>query len=194
MRRLTAFLVVFLAACSPRVDATDAAAATGGGAGGAGASGVGGAGAGASGGGGAAPCVPSGDHASDPKNCGACGHDCLGGACTAGQCRPVAIWTGRADPPLYVDAEYVYWALYKPTGEHECRKASLVRAPKSSPPLTGAPEVIAAESKLLGGPRWRCRHQRRLSVLRRSRLSRVGVHSAIPGQCVGPSRNDDRHR
>ena len=47
---------------------------------------------------------------------------------------------------MYVDDEYVYWALYKPTGEHECGQAWLVRAGKSSPPLTGKPEVIAAES------------------------------------------------
>jgi hypothetical protein len=28
------------------------------------------------------------DLQSDPKNCGSCGHDCLQGACTAGQCQP----------------------------------------------------------------------------------------------------------
>lgn len=27
----------------------------------------------------------------DPKNCGACGHDCLGGSCNLGQCQPVFV-------------------------------------------------------------------------------------------------------
>jgi hypothetical protein len=30
-----------------------------------------------------------GDLATDPHNCGACGHDCLGGACVGGACSPV---------------------------------------------------------------------------------------------------------
>lgn len=29
----------------------------------------------------------------DPNNCGACGHDCLGGGCSAGACQPVLIGT-----------------------------------------------------------------------------------------------------
>ncbi len=33
------------------------------------------------------------DLANDPKNCGACGRDCGGSACTAGACAPVAIVT-----------------------------------------------------------------------------------------------------
>jgi len=32
-----------------------------------------------------------GNTMSDSKNCGACGHDCLGGACMMGQCQPVLI-------------------------------------------------------------------------------------------------------
>jgi hypothetical protein len=27
----------------------------------------------------------------DPANCGYCGHDCLGGGCTAGVCQPVVL-------------------------------------------------------------------------------------------------------
>jgi hypothetical protein len=39
-------------------------------------------------------CAASGacvDLMSDGKNCGSCGHDCLGGPCNAGQCQPVMI-------------------------------------------------------------------------------------------------------
>jgi hypothetical protein len=34
------------------------------------------------------------DPASDPRNCGRCGHDCAGGACKGGVCQPYAIATG----------------------------------------------------------------------------------------------------
>jgi outer membrane protein assembly factor BamB len=34
---------------------------------------------------------------SDPKNCGVCGHSCLGGACAAGACAPVRLASGQGD-------------------------------------------------------------------------------------------------
>lgn len=57
--------------------------------------------------------------ATDPKNCGACGHDCRGGACSAGVCQPVALVLGFGAPPasslgwshpqrIAVDGENVY--------------------------------------------------------------------------------------
>ena len=46
----------------------------------------------------------------DPFNCGACGHDCLGGACNAGQCQPFVIAIEPGEPVgLAVDATHVYW-------------------------------------------------------------------------------------
>jgi len=49
------------------------------------------------------------DTTSDGKNCGACGHDCLGGACLAGQCQPVELaqYTGNLQT-IAVGAQYVY--------------------------------------------------------------------------------------
>lgn len=41
------------------------------------------------------------DLTTDPKNCGGCGHDCLGGACVAAKCQPIVLLDG---------------AQYKPTG------------------------------------------------------------------------------
>ena len=40
-----------------------------------------------------------GDLQGDNRNCGSCGHDCLGGACVAGQCQPklIAQYLGRPD-------------------------------------------------------------------------------------------------
>jgi hypothetical protein len=50
-----------------------------------------------------------GSIASDPDNCGACGHGCLGGACVAGQCQPVLLATGPQPFSVVVDDTRVYW-------------------------------------------------------------------------------------
>jgi hypothetical protein len=50
------------------------------------------------------------DATSDPKSCGACGHDCLGGVCSGGACQPVALASAQNDPfGLAIDSTYVYW-------------------------------------------------------------------------------------
>jgi hypothetical protein len=47
----------------------------------------------------------------DPQNCGACGHDCLGGGCGGGLCQPVALYDqGYQAAGIAVDATNVYWA------------------------------------------------------------------------------------
>jgi hypothetical protein len=46
----------------------------------------------------------------DGKNCGACSHDCLGGACQAGKCQPVELATGpKQGWCLELSADTVYW-------------------------------------------------------------------------------------
>jgi hypothetical protein len=51
---------------------------------------------------------------SDPSNCGACGHDCLGGLCATGQCQPVALVPGQQGPfGLTLTADTVYWSNYE---------------------------------------------------------------------------------
>lgn len=47
----------------------------------------------------------------DPKNCGACGHDCLGSTCTLGACDP-AVVAGDLDLPsaMVLDGTYLYFA------------------------------------------------------------------------------------
>jgi hypothetical protein len=51
------------------------------------------------------------DLATDGHNCGACGHDCLGGGCSGSACLPVALATGQASPfGIAVDSQRVYWA------------------------------------------------------------------------------------
>jgi hypothetical protein len=56
----------------------------------------------------AAPCTA--DVSSDPHNCGACGHDCLGGACLAGSCQPVVVATSaQGNIGVAVNASGVFW-------------------------------------------------------------------------------------
>jgi hypothetical protein len=53
----------------------------------------------------------------DTFNCGACGHDCLGGACSAGRCEPVVLANEPGEPgAIAVDATHVYWTNAK-TGD-----------------------------------------------------------------------------
>jgi hypothetical protein len=50
------------------------------------------------------------DLKADPKNCGVCGHDCLGGDCDLGVCQPFNIVTGQTHvTQLAVDSTNVYW-------------------------------------------------------------------------------------
>ncbi len=46
----------------------------------------------------------------DSKNCGACGVDCLGGACVVGRCKPATIASGQKCPSgLAVTKKAAYW-------------------------------------------------------------------------------------
>lgn len=50
------------------------------------------------------------DLTGDRKNCGACGHDCMAGACTAGKCQPFVLATGQTTPSsLVVEQDVAYW-------------------------------------------------------------------------------------
>jgi hypothetical protein len=61
---------------------------------------------------GPATCVA--DLQTDPKNCGACGHDCFGGACTVGKCGPVELGTVTGAPlrDVFVSDQYVFVSSY----------------------------------------------------------------------------------
>jgi sugar lactone lactonase YvrE len=77
------------------------------------------------------PCV---DLDSDPHNCGACAHDCLGGACSAGTCQPVTLFAATDSSEeadwIAVDAANVYWTGY------------VAQAVMSAPILGGTPVLL----------------------------------------------------
>jgi hypothetical protein len=50
------------------------------------------------------------DRDKDPKNCGACGHDCLGGACTLGVCQAIEMAANQGSLMiLALDDQFIYW-------------------------------------------------------------------------------------
>ena len=75
----------------------------------------------------------SADVVVDPKNCGRCGHDCLGGACERGACQPVR---------LAVDRSNLLWMAIDATHVYFCEDAvqRLGRVPKAG----GAVELVAS--------------------------------------------------
>lgn len=58
----------------------------------------GGGGEGGNGGDGGTTCGPDVNLQIDAKNCGRCGHDCVGGACNAGKCEAVVLLGGLGNP------------------------------------------------------------------------------------------------
>jgi len=68
------------------------------------------AGAGGEGGSAGAECGAKIDLTTDGKNCGRCGHDCLGGGCTLGQCEAIEIEKNQGRlMKVAVDSQFVYW-------------------------------------------------------------------------------------
>src|SRR5438445_6182548 len=59
------------------------------------------------------------DTQNDPKNCGKCGHDCVGGSCTAGACQVATLVTGQvAVTSLAPAATKLFWARASTQTQH----------------------------------------------------------------------------
>jgi ribosomal protein L25 (general stress protein Ctc) len=74
-------------------------------------------------------------------HCGACGHDCMGGACEGATCRPFELARGQPQPSrIVIDETHVYWANQGGTGAVMRRRLA-----------GGAPEIVWSAGKIPGG-------------------------------------------
>lgn len=91
------------------------------------------------------------DTSSDPANCGACGHACGGGACTAGRCQPLE-WYKAAAPPiaLALTATRVVWA--ETNAVRSCQKSGCGSAPTDIS-TTGTVSALANDGNLVAWTR-----------------------------------------
>src|SRR5579859_7451290 len=73
------------------------------------------------------PC--GADLRNDPVNCGACGHDCLGGECSAGRCQPVTLSVGIEGTETVldfaIDASFIYYLFVYNIADHSVMKIPL---------------------------------------------------------------------
>jgi hypothetical protein len=88
-------------------------------------------------------CV-SANVASDPNNCGACGHSCLGGDCAAGVCLPTIVATsvGEGVYDVAVDAKRVLWMTATGGWGGYGHVYSCPKGPCSSPVSLAAPNTV----------------------------------------------------
>jgi hypothetical protein len=77
---------------------------------------------------------------SDPKNCGSCGRDCLGGGCVDGECEAIPVVLDDSAVAIAVDATSVYW---QSPANNDIRKAN----------LDGSNEVSLAAAPYPSGPK-----------------------------------------
>jgi len=82
-----------------------------------------------------AGCSP--DLASDPTNCGGCGHDCQGGACSQGMCGPVTLAVTHSGLGIAIDSTFVYFADNDAGVLYKISKA-LTRQGTPTPVISGA--------------------------------------------------------
>jgi len=81
------------------------------------------------------------DLTSDPDHCGACGHDCLEGACENQRCQPFEMAAGQGAPTMIAtDATHVYWTDQQGHG-------AMMRAEKHA----GSVEQVAVTDHAPGG-------------------------------------------
>lgn len=66
----------------------------------------------------------------NPDNCGACGHSCLGGACTGGVCQPVMLADDAANKNVAVDGDWIYYYTHQIPGQ-DGASFELRRIPKA---------------------------------------------------------------
>jgi hypothetical protein len=79
------------------------------------------------------------DLSRDPRHCGGCGHDCLGGACVDGACAPVVVARGQEAAQLALGPGFVAWT-------NPARGGEIVRAPRGGGALVKLASGLAIGS------------------------------------------------
>lgn len=95
-------------------------------------------------------CVDPAPWATDPKNCGACGHDCDGGKCSGGKCEPVELGSYTLvtnDYPLGI-AVGAHGAYVRTTASLQLVGGSAPAVVSLSPPV--ASPAVALSSGYVG--------------------------------------------
>jgi hypothetical protein len=83
------------------------------------------------------------DVMNDSSNCGTCGHDCLGGACTIGQCQPIVLATTTGAIGIALDNTYVYYANTQSGSAGIYKITKALRGP-------GTPSLVSSASNVQG--------------------------------------------
>jgi hypothetical protein len=83
----------------------------------------------------------------DPQNCGACGHDCLGSTCVAGACQPKAIVSTNYPRYVRVDANNIYYTDGSLEGVQVMSKATGAVKSVCSTPGTGTNDLVIDATK-----------------------------------------------
>jgi hypothetical protein len=87
-----------------------------------------------------APADGCGDTQTNPANCGACGHDCEGGACVQGVCQPFVLEGEELFPnTIAADGARVYWVNQTDPDYGKPPKSALVRSVSR---MGGAPVTL----------------------------------------------------
>lgn len=124
------------------------------------------------------------DLSSDPSSCGACGHECLGGGCSAGKCQPTVLLSGlQGAGAIAVDGTDLY-VTEMPSGDvwrwpKDGGVASQVATSERWPAFVALDEqyVYWADEGLGSGPA----QQPQLVRLSRSQPSTRDVLYTVPG-------------
>jgi hypothetical protein len=123
----------------------------------------------------------------DSRNCGACGRDCAGAACTNGACAPIAIASGRKRPiAIAVDKSHLFWTEFGASYTN----GQLIRARHDGAELTPliADLLFSAQRVVLDDSFAYVVEQGTPTAYADGSITRIGKDGACPAQPCFPTR------